>query len=230
MITDTTKLTNTGRIHHSNLTSLSSGQAKNEVTKLFAASVSQVFLRPRRNDGRSTNNQYGLEVRTKGSDGGLLSVVLKVQKLSDVLASLNGRKIGQWYVTFEVAQSSCSASQRRMAKTLAVSLARHYKPEVKALTRNVHVHKSYLPALVIAIQDQMVLGSRPKDNDYILPPTADYTPNENINHENFDQHRQHDQHEAKRQRRAELSKEVQDHGGVIQRDPVPMPNAYQATG
>ena len=120
---------------------------------------------------------YGLEISTRGPDGRPLSVVLRVQKLSDTLAQLNGLTTGQWYVTFEGTQRQATLSQRKMANKLAASLAGYDKPEVKALARNDHVNSIHLPALVLAITDQMGLDSRapsgPPPSDYIIPPPAD---------------------------------------------------------
>jgi hypothetical protein len=172
------KMSTNGSIHATSLTSLTGREVTKEVQRLFDASIANVRPARRRMARPGAKNQlYGIEIWTKGSDGRHLSVVLKVQHFCDELAQLNGLAIGQWYVTFEVVSKRASNSQRKMAKKLAASLAGYDKPEVKALARNDHVNSIHLPALVLAITDQMGLDSRapsgPPPSDYIIPPPAD---------------------------------------------------------
>jgi hypothetical protein len=202
---------------------LKNEEARKLVTKLFRLSIQQVSSAPRKVGTKTP--LFGLSIRAEGADGEPLSVIFRVQKLSAKLAQANGPIESAMYVQLEYQIDEATVAERAMAEALALSLLHHIKPEVRALAKGEHVHISFLPALILASQNQMRLGSRGDDDDFDPLDEDDYFTNENIRIENqanvlhpkpFEERQ-----EVKRQYRGRLNAAVQAQGGVIQRDGVP---------
>jgi hypothetical protein len=223
--------TNSGVINPKHMTSMKSEEAQTIVNKLFARSVSRVSPRPKRQKGK--DQLFGLLIGAGSSVGSsAIGVVLKVQKMKDSLAKANRLTKASWYIKFEDKPKNATPAQLRMIDALAPTLLHHHRPEVRALARGEYVHKKFVAVIILALQNQMRLGTRDDDEDgFDIPDGDDFDANENIASENILSHEKptfEERQEVKRQYLGELNAAVEKEGGVIKRDYVPQPMKQKA--